>query len=224
MVTKFFKATKDKKGKLLKVHREMLKAFRPIANSDEMVVNHLSGIKFQNTLENCEWASHKRNSQHYHNELYSGMYNRSTKYRDSEIIEVVRMFLNGDSLKDMTSKTGVNRWVIDSVVRFRSNKYVVLDNFKKEDIERELSRRFEARKVKNINDMNMFFSENERIIITYYDLGMTREFFSYGFGVPETYARFAYKKISELYPEKVSKRKDRVNKRTKMGRVIKKIL
>lgn len=217
---KVFRATKDRKGRLLKVHREMLKAFRPIVNSESMVVNHISGIKDENTLENCEWATHKRNSMHYRNELSAGRYNRSKKFRDVDIINAVQMFLDRESVENIIKKMGMEKYTLSSIVKLKSHKYIVLDNFNEKDISKELSRRYEERKTKTIKSMNDFFVSNEEIITMYYDFGMNREFMGFGFGVPETYARFAYSEVERLHPEKKEKRKVRIMVRKRTGRKI----
>ena len=56
---------RPKKGKPKKfyVHRLVLTAFKGV-DHDNKEVNHINGIKSDNTLANLEWCTHKRNLKH----------------------------------------------------------------------------------------------------------------------------------------------------------------
>jgi hypothetical protein len=51
-------------SKVLKVHRLVLLAFKPIDNSQEFECNHIDGNKFNNYIDNLEWCTGKENTQH----------------------------------------------------------------------------------------------------------------------------------------------------------------
>ena len=44
-----------------RVHRMILETFKPIADADSFDVNHINGIKTDNSVENLEWLSAKVN-------------------------------------------------------------------------------------------------------------------------------------------------------------------
>ena len=44
-----------------RVHRIILETFKPIADADSFDVNHINGIKTDNSVENLEWLSAKVN-------------------------------------------------------------------------------------------------------------------------------------------------------------------
>lgn len=50
--------------KRFKIHRLLMQTFKPIENPEEYVVNHLDGDKLNNDLENLEWTTSIKNSNH----------------------------------------------------------------------------------------------------------------------------------------------------------------
>lgn len=49
---------------ILTQHRAMMITFKPIANPDELQINHINGIKTDNSLDNLEWCTHLENLYH----------------------------------------------------------------------------------------------------------------------------------------------------------------
>ena len=47
----------------LKTHRLIMETFNPVENSKDYVVDHLNGIRDDNTLENLRWCYQKENTQ-----------------------------------------------------------------------------------------------------------------------------------------------------------------
>jgi len=44
-------------------HRLIMETFNPVENSKDYVVDHLNGIRDDNTLENLRWCYQKENTQ-----------------------------------------------------------------------------------------------------------------------------------------------------------------
>ena len=57
-----FNAIKDKKSKTLRIHRLVMKIFKPI--SIIMQVNHIDGNKLNNKLDILEWCTDSENKKH----------------------------------------------------------------------------------------------------------------------------------------------------------------
>lgn len=53
---------KNSKGKSLRVHRLVLRAFNPVENMDKLEVNHKDENKQNNNLNNLEWCDKKYNN------------------------------------------------------------------------------------------------------------------------------------------------------------------
>lgn len=49
-----------------RLHRLVMKTFKPIENSNELTVNHLDLDKLNNCITNLEWCSQKENLIHYY--------------------------------------------------------------------------------------------------------------------------------------------------------------
>ena len=45
------------------VHRMVMETFNPIENSDNLVIDHINGIRTDNSLENLRWVTSAENTQ-----------------------------------------------------------------------------------------------------------------------------------------------------------------
>lgn len=67
-----------------KVHRLVMEAFSPIANSDELDVNHIDGNKKNNNLSNLEWCTRRENLIHAVNMGLMAQRRAIVAYKDGE--------------------------------------------------------------------------------------------------------------------------------------------
>ena len=66
-----FAASIDGKVILLRVHREVMRAFK---GDSSLHVNHINGDKLDNRLENLEYVTQLRNTNHYYSDLKDKKY------------------------------------------------------------------------------------------------------------------------------------------------------
>ena len=59
--------TKDNLAVALAIHRLVMMAHKPIANPDDFHVNHIDGVKTNNTITNLEWVTRSENMLHAYN-------------------------------------------------------------------------------------------------------------------------------------------------------------
>lgn len=111
-----FKANYLNKGKMLKVHREVMKAFSPVVNMHKLQINHKNGIKHDNRIFNLEWCDQSWNSWHSKNFNNKRRYNRSRIMSDEQIIEVANMYIEGSTVKEIAKSFNVKDSYIRSVI------------------------------------------------------------------------------------------------------------
>ena len=102
-----------------KHHRLIMQSFRPISNSNELVVNHINGVRSDNRLENLEWCSVDYNNQHaIENKLNRG----KNKLTDEQVIEIKKKIseLQPNTIRFISNKIcdlyGVSPRTIESIV------------------------------------------------------------------------------------------------------------
>lgn len=102
-----------------KIHRLIMIHFKPVKDMDNLVVNHLNGVKTDNRISNLEWCSTLENNKHA---LDTGLNRGKNKLTDSQVLEIKDKI---DKLKPNTiafiSKTiaeyyGVSWRTIESIV------------------------------------------------------------------------------------------------------------
>ncbi|HFJ9472606.1 TPA: NUMOD4 domain-containing protein [Bacillus paranthracis] len=112
--------SKNGKAKTLLVHRVVAKAF--INNPDNKAqVNHINGIKTDNRKDNLEWVSLQDNNKHAHkNGLIadnSGSKNGLSKLTEENVIEIRRLYSNGDiSQSKLAKRYGVAQSLINRII------------------------------------------------------------------------------------------------------------
>lgn len=119
------------KRKTAKVHRIMAEEFIPNTENKE-TVNHIDGIKSNNSISNLEWAT--RHEQLYHAYRLGlkvadrGSSNVNAKLTDNQVIEIRRLYKKGDKNGFGSGKLGknygVNETTILNIVNYRTYKNV----------------------------------------------------------------------------------------------------
>lgn len=91
---------KNGERKWYKVHRLVLSAFSPVADMDELQVNHINEIKADNRLENLEWCTCKDNCNHG---------TRNDRSAENRSIPIVQLTLEGKLVKAWESSMEAKR-------------------------------------------------------------------------------------------------------------------
>jgi len=83
------------KGKTLKIHREVAKAF--IENPEGKIqVNHINAIRWDNRLENLEWVTPQENSLHRHETGTMHIFNlKAQKLNADQVSYIKENFVSG---------------------------------------------------------------------------------------------------------------------------------
>ncbi len=101
------------------IHRLVAMAWLPNPYNKKEV-NHINGIKYDNRVENLEWATRNENM---HHAKISGLYNREIKIKNSQVEEMKKMRLDGMKLKNIGFFFGVT----GECVRHRTSKTMTSD-------------------------------------------------------------------------------------------------
>lgn len=120
---------KDGKPTTISIHRLVAAAFISSDNLDEVQVNHINGIKTDNTLANLEWVTRSENINHA---TYSRLRDKSLceNSKQSKLTnEQVREIKNYDgkvSMAKLAKKYSVSVKLIWNIIQGRSYKHLTL--------------------------------------------------------------------------------------------------
>jgi len=117
------------KQKNFRVNRLVLLAFNPVQNAEQLVSNHLNGIKDENHEFNLEWATYSQNTIHaFNNGLSTPLYgekNPMAIITDAQAKQVAGMLSEEKyTYSDIVNATGVPVDIVSSINNGRSwDKY-----------------------------------------------------------------------------------------------------
>ena len=155
---------KDGKHKRFRVHRLVALAFIPNPEN-KREVNHIDGIKTNNSISNLEWVSSSENMLHaYRTGLHKaikGEDHAESKYTDEQIHEVCKLIEQGLSNKKISKITGVHRSLVKDVSIGRAWKHISC----KYDLSKSSKRKY--RKYYPIIDRAILSGVRKRDIVEY---------------------------------------------------------
>lgn len=114
---------KNTKFKVLKIHREVAKAFIPNPNN-LLQVNHIDGNKLNNSVVNLEWCTNKENTMHAWKQGLAksirGINNSQSKLTKEEVKFIHEHYIPRDSkfgCRALARRFNVSHKVISELVR-----------------------------------------------------------------------------------------------------------
>jgi hypothetical protein len=84
--------------KTFSIHRLVAISFIPNPKN-KLCVNHINGIKIDNTIENLEWVTHSENEIHSYKiglKCFDGMKSHRAILNDNQVIEIKNRIKNGE--------------------------------------------------------------------------------------------------------------------------------
>lgn len=108
-----------------KVHRLVATTFIPSQESG-LEVNHINGIKTDNSVSNLEWITHIDNMKHAHATglMQIGSESYIAKLDESSVEEIKLLFIKGLSNQEISNKYGVARGTISKIRQLKTWKAV----------------------------------------------------------------------------------------------------
>jgi len=100
------------------IHRLIMKAFKPISSSEEYDVNHINGIKDDNSLDNLEWCTHSYNMLHAYNMGLNHTESNITEEQAKRICELLSM--NTYTIEDIAKIIGCPACSVTSIKQRKS--------------------------------------------------------------------------------------------------------
>lgn len=111
---------KDGTEKRVLVHRLIAQTFIPNPNN-KPEVNHIDGDRFNNTVENLEWATPKENVRHaYDTGLAAGLKgerNGCSKLTENQVLEIYERGNKGESQRSLAREFGVVQNTVGQILR-----------------------------------------------------------------------------------------------------------
>lgn len=108
----------NKKIKNYPIHRLVAETFIPNPENKPQV-NHIDGDKTNNRVNNLEWVTPKENTQHALAEKLLnppvGERCGSSKYKESQVLEAIKLLSEGKSNIDVSRLTGVDTRAVSSI-------------------------------------------------------------------------------------------------------------
>ncbi|MCD7096946.1 HNH endonuclease [Stenotrophomonas sp. MMGLT7] len=107
----------------VRVHRVVLLAFMPRADSAGFDVNHIDGIKAHNSFSNLEWVTESKNIRHaYKLGLRSpirllGEEHPQAKLKEGDVRRLHELSKNGVSLSDLAVKFGIGKTQVIRIIK-----------------------------------------------------------------------------------------------------------
>lgn len=103
------------KRKTLTLHRLIAKSFIPNTLDLEQI-NHIDGVKTNNSISNLEWCTPTQNLQHARD---TGLRRRSLKLTEDDVLSIRKMSENGESRRDIASMYSVSVPAICGIINRR---------------------------------------------------------------------------------------------------------
>lgn len=111
------------------IHRLLMLTFRPIENSDKLQVNHIDGIKTNNSLSNLEWCTSRENIRHaWHvikvSYVRCGEDSSRARFTENDIREIRRLATTGMTQEAIGKIFNASQRVISKIVTRKSWKHL----------------------------------------------------------------------------------------------------
>lgn len=112
----------------IRINRAVMKAFHPIENDNNYVVNHLNGNKLDNYEDNLEWTNHYGNKIHaIENDLINPESDKSIKH--NQVLEekmkrerlIYELYLSGMNVDAIHKLTGIKKNIITRIANDNSS-------------------------------------------------------------------------------------------------------
>lgn len=113
----------NNKPKTFQIHRLVAQAF--IHNTENKpCVNHINGVKTDNTIGNLEWVTHSENLKHAVEVFghYSGVKSGKSKFTEQDVIDI---FKSEDTHRKLAERYKVSHSVIGFIKRKKSYKKIL---------------------------------------------------------------------------------------------------
>ena len=117
---------KDNKMKRFSIHRLVCIAFLPNIENKPFV-NHINGIKTDNSIENLEWCTQSENEKHAWNmglKNQNGVKNPMNKLTEMQILEIRSNLHNGKTQKEIAEIYNINQISVSEIRLRKTWKHI----------------------------------------------------------------------------------------------------